>query len=706
LKDNLVTRIVQAFRPTNYSNNDLPIKSLQATSLQSLREFTRYETDNYDSGYSSVRAISDSFLKIKPFAVDNNGKPLAVTPNVINCLARPNTEMSSIDFRDALSTLTQVYDKVYILVHERFGNTTRPASENVNEDMIAGFTFIQGVVEEVVEGKLQYKIYVNGLPKVYHPYQVMAFYDINPANLGHGYSPARAAKRWTRIEDYIADYQAGFFENGAVPSGQFVITAPTTKEYNDIVDNLEAKHKGAGKNNNVVYTFQPIDPNTGKAAQATITWIPFNTQNKDMALKDILEAVTAKTDSVYRVSAMQRAVTDAPNFATAQVDDRNFVEKTLRPFSLKRYSRLQHELNRITGGLGYGITFKLDTPNIAEEQKAEAETNMLRISAITTMTTFGFTLDSVINALQLPNNWKSLQKGTSLVTKIENDKADVDDGDEVADTPIVDPSNKVKVGKRSTNPKVSNRISEEDILNYYNQLYEPTRVLMDKQIENAINTLDPVDEIVATDEDKDQFVDDMMLIIAGILLYGGIQQWEAGRSLLQESGLIAPNTPYTLQTSAITRYRAYLNGIADSYTDDTAKAIRGVLARANDETWTRDTLKTNLRGIIQTDEWRIDRLAMSEINRSSGISSVESMMKIQEDSGYNVEKTMASSTGSPCQFCATLIGVWFPVDNVMVQKGQIINGIDGGTFVNNWTDNSGHDLHANGRCYPVYRVAQ
>lgn len=389
---------------------------------------TKYgQGDDYDNAYSSIRAIADQFLQIKVYGVDNNGKPIDPTPNAIKRISIPNTEMSGTQFKDMLATRSQVYDKTYILVHEAFGGQTRPARERVREERIAGYTFLDGVVEDKdpATGKMVYKVWVGAEERWYYPYQVMTFYDIDPSAVGKGYSPVRAAKRWSRIEDYVADYEAGFFENGAVPAGQFLITAPTTKEFDNIVDNLEKKHRGAGANNNVVYTYQPIDPNTGKAAQASITWVPFNTTNKDLSLKDILEATNAKTDSVYRVSAMQRAITDAPNFATAQVDDRNFIEKTIRPFTLKKWQRFQHELNRITGGLGYGISFKLDTPYIAEEDKVNAEANKIVWETIKDMMAEGFTYDSACNTLKLSPNWKLLKVGDSKETTIENDKADV-----------------------------------------------------------------------------------------------------------------------------------------------------------------------------------------------------------------------------------------------------------------------------------------
>ena len=703
MKDNLAKRLFNAIRPQNQTN-DLPIVSLRAESFQSLREMTHYANDQYENGYSSIRAIANRFMVLRPSATDENGKPIAKTPNVINVLARPNQDMSGIDFRDALAVMTMVHDKVYILVHQRIGNEVVAATENVTEENVAGFTFLQNVVEENVGLGLQYRVSVvgeNGFvePRIYFPYQVIVLHDVNPTNLQSGYSPSRAAKRWTRIDDYISDYEAGFFENGAVPAGQFLITAPTTKEFDDIVDGLESKHKGAGKNGNVVYTYQPIDPESGKPSQASITWVPFNTSNKDLALKDLFEQANKKIDSVYGVSAFIRAIDEAPNYATAQVIERNFVENTVRPFAIKKWGRFQHELNRILGGLGYGITFKLLTPHIAEEEKLRAEADNIRATTITTFVNAGYTLDSTIDALLLPPNWKLLKKGDESTTVIENDDANVDEGDEVEDAPTA------SGGSKRKNPKVSNQLTEADIVRYEAELQVPPRALMQKQVDRAIATLDPVDvDTAATDEDKDTFVDDMMVIISGVLLYAGTSQWEEGRNLIRAAGIDPPSTAYELSDDASDRYRKYLRTIVDSYSKDTTEAIRVVLAKAFDENWTRGESEAALRNIMNTDAWRVTRLSTSEINRSGGIASVEAMIKIQDDSEATIEKSMMTGGPNPCEFCLARVDVWFPVKKIMVKKGTTITGVDGGTFVNNWDNNAGHDIHANGQCYPIYRV--
>lgn len=689
--DNIFQRVINRFRPQNAI---LDLSSIEPGWHPVGSAINHYRNDKYENGYSSIRAISNRFMTLVPYGIDENGKPMTMPPNVIQCLGRPNQDMSGVDFRDAMAVMTMVWDNTYVLVHERFGRDTRPARENIREDQIAGFTFLENVLEVSVDGQIQYEVYENNEKVTYYPYQVIDLHDVNPGNLSKGYSPSRAARRWTRIDDYIADYQSGFFENGAVPAGQFVITAPTAQEYKDIVSNLKKKHKGAGKNNNVTYTYAPIDPTTGKPGQAAITWVPFNTTNKDLALHDIFEQANKKIDSVYGVSAFIRSIDEAPNFATAQVIERNFVENTVRPFALKKWGRFQHELNRITGGLGYGIAFKLETPHIAEEQKSIAETNQINWTTIQGMIEGGFTYDSAVEALKLPPNWKLLKEGDSNTTTINNPKTDVDEGDGVAASP--DNLHKPK------------NMTPEDMPGFELRLQEPARNLMQKQVNHAIDTLDPNNATGdPTEDDKDTFVDEMMVIVAAILLYGGIQQWQAGKNLLLEAGIAEadiPSGPYELPKAAETRYKKYLSTIADSYSSDTTEAIRRVLDNAATQGLSSGETESALRNIMNTDEWRVKRLANTEVNRSGAVSSVEAMIEIADQSEATIEKTLMSTSGNPCEFCRSFIGVWIPVKSVMIKKGQEVTGADGGLMVNNWDNNYCHDVHANGQCVPEFRV--
>lgn len=697
MQNNIISRVINRFRPTNAVLDTSVLEAGWHTVGSTLEH---YANDKYENGYSSIRAIANRFFTIRPYATDDNGKPIETPPNVINCLARPNQDMSGVDFRDAIAVMTMVHDNVYILVHETYGRGTRPAREGVREDQIAGFTFLENVLEVSIDGKTQYEVYSAGSKDVYYPYQVIDMHDVNPKNLSKGYSPSRAARRWTRIDDYIADYQAGFFENGAVPAGQFIITAPTAQEYKDIVANLKKKHKGAGKNNNVTYTYAPIDPNSGKPGQAAITWVPFNTTNKDLALKDIFDQANKKIDSVYGVSAFIRSIDEAPNFATAQVIERNYVENTVRPFAIKKWSRFQHELNRITGGLGYGIAFRLDTPHIAEEQKSTAETNKIIWDTIKDMITQGFTYDSAVKTLKLDPNWALLKAGDTKETIIVNPKTDVDEGDDVDGSP----SNSLKGAANRTNPKAQltdKERLEEAARKYLKSQVDASIVEYSASVSNSIKMQEP------TEAEIEAFIADMMAVVSTILLEYGKDGYAEGALIADLS--VGQLNGYSVTQTADDAYEAYLRQVATSYGNDTAGSIRKVLSEANQNGLTKAETEKALKNIVNLDEWRVKRLGRTELNNAQNIGKLEGMKSLATEAGGRWEKTINHTKAGICPLCASQEGIWTALDIPLWGLGDSISTTNDDDeqviYVNDWQDNQANDYHPNGTGALIFRKA-
>ena len=335
-----------------------------------------YHDNQYENGYSSISKLANGFAQTEPYTIDNNGKPVA--SNLLDRVYTPNTDMSAYDFREALAVTSLVHDKVRLRVHHK--------GTRINVDSILGFTFMEGYTERIVGGKRDYMM-SNG--ETLTDDEVVTLKSINPEDITGGFSPSRAARRWTRIDDYISDYQKGFFENGAVPSGQLIITAKTVGDFNDIVDTLQARHRGASKNNNITYTHRPTDQN-GTPLNSQIEWVPFSTANKDMALKDLFDNVNKKIDSVYGVPEEIRGHLSNSNYASVAVAEKVFVKYALYPMTLKIWSKFTHEINRITGGAGVGISFDMEIPVVADEAKVESESKNIEATLINTLTMSGY----------------------------------------------------------------------------------------------------------------------------------------------------------------------------------------------------------------------------------------------------------------------------------------------------------------------------
>lgn len=648
--------------------------------------YTHYKHNDYENAYGSIRAIANRFMAIRPYTVNEKGE--RVDSVIKDKLYHPNQTMSSVDFREALAVMCLVHSEPLVLVWTNDGGEVKMGG-NITPDNIAGFTFLENANKNITNGKTTYMV----AGRTFTDKEVINLRSVNPYDLTYGFSTAQAAKRWTRLDDYIADYQKGFFENGAVPAGEFVIRTRTAQEFNDIVRGLQDKHRGAGKNNNVTYVHDPIDPSTNKPIGATIEWIPFSTTNKDLDLKTIFENVNKKIDSAYGVPATIRGVNDSVTYASAQVDEKNFVMNVVEPFTMKVWTKFTHELNRITGGTGVAVVFDLDIPQVADEEKVKAETENITLQMIINAKTAGFTLPSIIKALDLEKRYENLE--IEVVEDHKEDNADVDTTETVEDSPnpeLID----------TGYSKSSKEMTEEQRLTYEQQITIVAKRLMEQQVDRAVNTSKSVG--TATQDELDEFAKDMTRIATGIMLVQGIEEYQKGINLLLEAGFSAPEARYIVSETAIQRYTSYVRNVGQSYSSDTTQAIREILKESQAQGLTRQQTQLQLRNIMQTDEWRVTRLAVSETNRAGSIASLDSMEQIQRITGTRLYKVWNTSSLDPCEYCQALNKTRVEINNPFVLLNETVRGVDGGEITNNFTTMEVTQMHPNCHCYMTYEV--
>jgi len=379
-----------------------------------LDSYEHFKDNQYENAFPSITKIADQVAVTMPYAKDETGKRVA--SNIITRLEHPNQGMSGAEFREALAVMTLVHPEVYVLAWHREGVTSFPGGK-ITSNNLSGFTFLEGVVKMVQDGTVTYQY----CGSQYTPKEVIELKGINPYNLSKGFSASQSAKRWTNLDDYLADYQTGFFKNGAVPAGMFLIVAPTPKEYEDIKDKMQAAQRGAKNNNNVMYSHTPIDPTTGKPTTVSqITWIPFNVGNKDLSLKDLFNQINKKIDSSYGVPASIRGVNDSNTYASVQADEIIFTKYVVYPFIMKLWDRFSHELNRITGGTGIVITFDYEFPQVAEEQLTISQKQTADLANIATLKSQGYTLKQAVLALKLPDSYLLLEEATVDDDNVDN----------------------------------------------------------------------------------------------------------------------------------------------------------------------------------------------------------------------------------------------------------------------------------------------
>lgn len=421
--------------------------------------------NDYENAYPSVTKIINKFMVIRPYTVDENGE--SVDSNVKNVLYHPNRLNSSVEFREALALMYLVHAKTHILVWRREGRQVFPGGD-ITPDNIGGFTIMQNPTVVSINGVNEYTITTPKGTARYTDKEVITLRGLNPyaINTG-GYSPTLAAHKWTTIDDYIAQYQKGFFQNGAVPTGEFIVTAPTKTEFDDIVDKLQERHRGAGKNGNVTYTHRPVDRNSGKPLDAQIEWVPFATPNRELSLDSLFAQAEKKIDSSFGVPASIRGVGENNNYATARTDQQNFMENVVDPITLKIWTAFTHELNRITGGLGVSISYDIVIPALADEDLVKEERGKIRDERFFALFDRGYTVESIDEYFESGdvNDLSTTPKADDA----DDDNTDFDENNEVEDAPDPNQAANPK-GPRAEIPTM--QVSSRD----YPDLYEGTGV--------------------------------------------------------------------------------------------------------------------------------------------------------------------------------------------------------------------------------------
>lgn len=670
----------------------------------------------FDNTYPSVSKIANAFMVIRPYAVDENGKPLQKMP-AVDKLYHPNQQMSSVDFRQALAVSALSHRTTYILVWHRGENGEAVAGGGgVTPDNIAGYTFLEDCYIKVVDGHKYYKS--PSLKFEFSDREVIEISaGIDPNDLTAGYSPTQAVKKWANIDDYIASYEGGLFENDAVPSGQFVITAPSVEAFNAIVDEMQAKHRGSGNNNNVQYIHRPISADTGAVLPAQIEWTPFSQSNKDMSLETIFKQVNDKIDSTFGVPASIRGVNDNNTYASVKVDERIFVRWTLRPFATKIWTRFTHELNRITGGLGYAITFDVEIPSIADEEKVDAERKKVEADIITQMLDRGYSLDSIVDAFEFSNAYKLLEMGADEGAEIVNDKPDVDTGEEVEDSPEEAVTKSVCYHH--------DEIHKEADKNTLKELRRLLNDYLETSIDETIASLQSASKAISAigleiyDENGDGVIDEQEIAQIPIpqpseerkyalqvallaLLYA--RMLKSGEKRYQDTIAqfsIVLNIPalehYAISDGAEKQYETIVNKIVNSFTDQITDTIKGAINLTVEQGGSKSDLVRSIKNVFESDQWRVERIVNTEEHRADNFGQIDAVDVLQRVTGREFGFKWRTTSGHPCEFCQYMNGTVVATGEAFIPLGEKIE-LDNSVYLNNYEDILTPQAHPNCQC--------
>lgn len=611
-------------------------------------------TLSYDNNFPNITRIAESFAEVAPFAIDANGKKLARQPQLIEVLNNPNLDMSGTDFRETLITMLLTHPTVYLLCWHKEGRKVVPGG-NITVNNLAAITFMEGVGVSTISGETVY--YYNG--STWSPREVLALsLHVNPYDLSSGYSPSMAAKKWATVDDYVADYQAGYFRNGAVPAGQFVVTAPTADEFNRMVDTLQAHHRGANNANNPTYVHRPTSAIDGKPMAAQVEWVPFAQSSVEGALQSIFDQANKKIDMVFGVPEEIKGYLQNSNYASAEVADYVFSRYVLYPKLRKVYSKLTHELNRVTGGLGFTLDFDFEFPGLSDMRKVQAET-------LTAMLNAGFTVESSVEALRLPNSFKKLKKEKVEEPAITTPEI-VGTEEEISSTTEIKKSLKHKAlddgnipeGEEETiNPVLRSALSQ-----YFDAIMQKILGLLknaNPQTENAVRDLR--EELITWLTESglaDETAEGISVIITSIILEQGEQ---AAINFAATLGL--EDFHMSLSADQIAAIKERLIGLIKKFGEDTIINVGDYILREveteGDKDWVAIIEAARLK-----EQYRIDRWVTSESHYAEEQAVLIAAIVASQQTDLVPYKTwrVDPTSADMCIYCLSLDGETVPLN--------------------------------------------
>ena len=670
--------------------------------------------DSYDNVFPYSNAIAQRFSTIIPYAVDRTGTKLEnPIPAAVQALYAPNNSFSCLEFLKFIATSLLTQSHLDILVWTRNGNNII-AGGDITPDNIAGYTFLPQNSRQYAPDRSDWyhrvTMSVNGVSGTYtftRNETIALTYSVHPLDPTRGISPAMTIRKWANVDDMIADYERGFFGNGAVPAGMMGIVSTDSADFQRNKNRLEDTFRGAGNNNGIVYNMIPVDPLTNRPSDTgKLVWVPFQQANNTLDLTTVNDVVNNRLASALAVPDIVRGIDTGQTYANAQQAERAFVENTLMPLCMTVWDKWQFELDRITGGLGYGITFDLDLPAQADVEQVQAETQATKINSLIQLVNAGASVKSAVKALGLPAEYEALTLIGNMPTfnsedtqpnmpQLTSQRESFDRNLDKQDTKTV--TNAFKDAQSFFNKLIELRLAqhyENSISDDYEQIcqelefnllnqYAPT--ILKYAQENGVTLLQAIQTLAQTDQN-----------LANILAAYTDQQLQ---------GLY---TWTTLPLKYEEAYKEHLHKMVEATGNNAMKTITKMLAKADTEQWDKKTLVSKLTQLLGYD--RAELLASNEFAIALNLGSLFSAKNMSEDLGVKLRKVWHTSGldykhgNPPCDFCVHMDGKTIGLEQSFMGQGELIT-IDGTDYVNDTIESmETPHAHPHCRCVLTYEV--
>lgn len=651
--------------------------------------------DTYDNIFPHVNAISQRFSTVIPYAVTPDGRRLNPAPPAIRALYAPNDTYSCLEFLKLIASGILTQSHVDILIW-----TTEGPGGNITPDNITGYTLLPAnsrvyndtrsdwyhrVTMDLGDGIRQYEFTRNET--------IALSYSRHPDDPTRGISPAMTIKKWANVDDMIADYELGFFGNNAVPAGMLGIVSENAEDFQRNRARLEETFRGAGNNNGIAYNMIPVDPLTHKPSQTSkLVWVPFQNSNDSLDLQTVNDVVNNRLANALAVPDIIRGIDNGQTYANAEMAERSFIENTLKPLCMTVWDKWQFELDRVTGGLGYGVTFTLDLPAQTEVEKIQAETQQIRINNLIQLVNMGASVETAVEALNLPEAYRRLDLHPST-----------------PDTPLLPSARNTTKASKPTNDTPTEPHLLTATRTYVNRIIQLTR----RSQAGLRDDLETIGKQWINDAENDLITHlTEYARKTGMKLEQVITAWAETHPDNQVAVEVQGYTQNDWQklynwaklpTNVKTAYLDHLKTIANMSSKTITTKTIDLLTRADTNQWDARRLNNELTHLGNE---HAELIARCETVQAQRLGSLYSARNMSETLGVRLQKVWRTSgDATTCDFCKHMEGVTIGLDGSYLDYGASVETGDR-AYVNSFEDMITPNGHPNCRCYEDYEVVE
>lgn len=652
---------------------------------------------SYENLFAQVRPMIDEMKVVIPYGVGKNGARLlaARTPE-LQILDSPNDDMGRMEFMDLVLSTWLTEREVNIHVHLK-GNKVK------------GFTVLPvGCRTRNATGENVFQVsQIYGGTETLSDAEVMTIrFSRSPRNMDFGVSPATSVEVWAQIDDVLAQYQRAYFENGATPASITFITASTKEKYDAKRAKMERGFHGASNKNKTLYVWKQMLDDGSTANEVEVK--PIQGNNSTMAIKEIVEIVNDRLNKSVGVSNFILGDDSSAKYDNAELSDHQFTKRRVYPALVSFWSQFQHELDRITGGLGYGISFDLEIPELTERAKTKSEITATTTNTLINLISAGASPTAALRALKLGDDWIGVATGI-YERSLEGSKSEPEAA-EVVET-VVEANEQEKPVQTASNDELGhcsccNHTNDYDGEPVFanneaaeNKIYDALYKLAEKILLEKHSNL--------TDDQIHQAVSEVLFekVFAGesdaaIAIAGQVDN----KTVAGEINSLAEREDFVLSDEFKAQLERRVDEVIGNYIDYTTTIKNDTFGIAEFEGWTAAQLNAELQDKIP--KARAEMIARNETVHAFRTGGIESSKNLAAKYGLNINLVWQIADEGACEVCKAMNGKKVKAGDAfpdhaeyMTEDGEVQVG-----WEHNYYNDDGQEPNAHPNCRCTYLV--